>query len=45
MYFGKTDTIYSYYADSDNLTQAYDISMPIKNMINETYARDISNKD
>lgn len=28
----------------DNLTQAYDISMPIKNMINETYARDISNK-
>ncbi|MFQ9515800.1 MAG: recombinase family protein [Eubacterium sp.] len=28
----------------DNLTQAYDISMPIKNLINETYARDISNK-
>ena len=28
----------------DNLTRAYDISMPIKNLINETYARDISNK-
>ena len=28
----------------DNLSRAYDISMPIKNLINETYARDISNK-
>lgn len=28
----------------DNLKQEYDISLPIKNLMNETYARDISKK-
>lgn len=28
----------------DNLTQEFDISLPIKNIINETYAKDISRK-